>query len=373
MPAQARTGEMVRAAETRETEARVTPWEFDGAHLYPAAGGSFVAMAVAEPGPVTWTLRRGYELVWKQRTVARDTAVLALPAASLAPGKYQLEAESGGVTRRLEFEGGKDARAGAPSVQDSTLVSYNANLRPAERNALLGHQWLLRGKTAEAADALRAALPLRQAQIDLARLDALAGRYDDARALLQPLLRADANDFDALSVMAYVEAKLPGLPGGRRLLSPCSGGAGLAYPARGSGNLATLNPNASLFDSAHWQIRCSYTCEGGTMCRFTTFVLGTVLALSPAVAPAQDNRQAPSPRQNNFVTSGEPATDQNNMRPATQAPATAAPIGGDYSHAATGSANRSMPDTASGWLGLLLGGSLLGTAGVSMRRLLARG
>jgi len=108
------------------------------------------------------------------------------------------------------------------------------------------------------------------------------------------------------------------------------------------------------------------------MGRFNTFVLGMVLALSPAVVLAQDNRQAPSPRQNNSVTSGEPTTDHN-MQPATLAPATAAPIGGDYSHATTGSADRSMPDTASGWLDLLVGGSLLSTAGVSMRRLMARG
>jgi len=54
-------------------------------------------------------------------------------------------------------------------------------------------------------------------------------------------------------------------------------------------------------------------------------------------------------------------------------PCAAAPIGGDYSHATTGSADRSMPDTASGWLDLLVGGGLLGAAGVRMRRLMARG
>jgi GWxTD domain-containing protein len=208
IPAQARTGEMVRAAETRETEARSTPWEFEGSHLYPSTDGKFAVLALAEPGAVNWMLRRGYELVWKRRVVARETAVLPLETDSLVPGKYELEAEKGGVTKRLEFEIRRDASGSTSPQANATLLSYNANLSPAERNALIGHQWLLRGKTAEAVEALRAALPLRQAQIDLARIDALAGRYDAARAHLQPLLSANANDFDALSVMAYVEAKL---------------------------------------------------------------------------------------------------------------------------------------------------------------------
>lgn len=40
------------AAETHETEARSTPWEFEGSHFYPSADGKFAVLALADPGPV---------------------------------------------------------------------------------------------------------------------------------------------------------------------------------------------------------------------------------------------------------------------------------------------------------------------------------
>lgn len=75
-------------------------------------------------------LRRGYQLAWKRRVVARETAVLPLETESLASGKYELEAESG-VTRRLEFEIRREAPGATPQT-NATLLSYNANLSAAE-------------------------------------------------------------------------------------------------------------------------------------------------------------------------------------------------------------------------------------------------
>jgi len=70
---------------------------------------------------------------------------------------------------------------------------------------------------------------------------------------------------------------------------------------------------------------------------------------------------------NNGTTNGQSTVDQNNP---TTTPATPAPVGGNYDN--TGSANRSMPATAGGWMGLLLEGGLLGGVGLTLRRLVAR-
>jgi GWxTD domain-containing protein len=204
VPPQAGASEIVRVAEARPTDAVATPWEHDGRRFYPLRDGKFAVMAIAQPGDVTWTLRRGYEILSRQKTAAASSAILALPIDSLTPGRYQLEARIGTDTRQLEF----DVEKRTAVEPAATLVSYNANLSPAARLAFVGHQHLLRGDAADALPSLRAALPLKEAQIGLARIDAVSSRYDEARARLQPLLAADPNDFDGLSVMAYIEAKL---------------------------------------------------------------------------------------------------------------------------------------------------------------------
>jgi hypothetical protein len=64
-----------------------------------------------------------------------------------------------------------------------------------------------------------------------------------------------------------------------------------------------------------------------------------------------------------------PTTGQRTAQQAT----TPAPVGGDYSSGNTsGAANRSMPEMAGGWLAMLVEGSLLGGAGLTLRRVLAR-
>jgi len=78
------------------------------------------------------------------------------------------------------------------------------------------------------------------------------------------------------------------------------------------------------------------------------------------------NGRATTPQQQDSVTSGQGTTDQ------TQA-TTPAPVGGDYgaNGNSTGEANRSMPNTGLGWLAMLLEGGILGSAGLTLRRVLA--
>jgi Tfp pilus assembly protein PilF len=47
-----------------------------------------------------------------------------------------------------------------------------------------------------------------QAEVDLARIDVLANRLDDARKRVQSVLENDPNNFEALCVYAVIEADL---------------------------------------------------------------------------------------------------------------------------------------------------------------------
>jgi GWxTD domain-containing protein len=206
VPAQPGMGDIVFASDARGSS-HETPFEFDGKDFYPTADGSFAIVALPEPGEVAWTIRRGVEIVWRQKTHGSDVATLALPFETLEPGKYELEATVNSETRRISFVSKK-----TPSdVPSPALISFNANLTPASRYALIGHELMLRGKMDDALRNLNESLkhaPLTEAQVDRARIDALSGRWDQARDRLRPILAADPNQFDALCVFAYVEAKL---------------------------------------------------------------------------------------------------------------------------------------------------------------------
>jgi Tfp pilus assembly protein PilF len=83
------------------------------------------------------------------------------------------------------------------------------------RYASVGHQWLLRAKLGQARVSLQASLdsvPTKEAAVEVARVDALQGHDDEARDRLRPVLAAQPNYFDALSVLAYVEAQLQDYP-----------------------------------------------------------------------------------------------------------------------------------------------------------------
>ena len=187
--------------------AHETPYEFDGKNLYPTADGSFAIVALPEPGEVAWVIRRSIEIVWREKSHGENAAVLKLPSDTLEPDKYELEATANGETRRVSFV----SRKTPADALSPALVSFNANLPPASRYELIGHEFLLRGKMDDALRNLNESLkrsPRTEAQVDRARIDALSGRWDQARDRLRPILAADPNQFDALCVFAYVEAKL---------------------------------------------------------------------------------------------------------------------------------------------------------------------
>jgi len=107
-----------------------------------------------------------------------------------------------GEWRRLDLEIKEEHDPGP-----RTVVSYNANRAPGQRLVFIGQQWLLRGNWDRARESLNASLSAMpsnndQAWIALSRLDALRGKYDDA----QP------NNFEAISALAYVDAKLQDFP-----------------------------------------------------------------------------------------------------------------------------------------------------------------
>jgi GWxTD domain-containing protein len=206
VPGRPGMSDIVLASEARGG-AHETPYEFEGKNFYPTVDGRLAIVALPEPGEVTWTIRRNIEVVWRQKTRGGDVAVLILPSDTLEPGKYELEAEANGETRRVNFVSKKTE----PDIPSPALVSFNANLSAASRYALIGHELLLRGKMDDALRSLNKSLkraPLKEAQVDRARIDAFSGHWDQARERLRPILAADPNQFDALCVYAYVEAKL---------------------------------------------------------------------------------------------------------------------------------------------------------------------
>jgi GWxTD domain-containing protein len=212
VPAQPLMSEIMRVSQAKAvTEGNTSvhsPFEFAENHFYPDFDGRSVLVALAHPGAeVQWTIRRGSEIVWRQKNSGTDVAVLTLPA-ELPHGRYRMEAVVGAESRNFEFELTGSA---VGESTDRSLLSFNANLSSASRQALIGHELLLRGKSAEAQTSLLAALrlaPLKQARIDLARIDALAGHWDDARNRVREVLAEDPKNFEALCVYAFIEAGL---------------------------------------------------------------------------------------------------------------------------------------------------------------------
>ncbi len=181
-----------------------TPFEFGGLRLEPASNGTIAAIQLAKPGRVTWRLRRGLETMWIARSEGEGMTTHAIGDVTVAPGAYTLEATANDETRSMAVQVGGDR----PSA---VTVSYNANLTAAERDRSLGHQYLSRGNAAEARRWLEQswkAQPSDATKIELCRIAALTGQYDAARTELKQILDRDANNFEALTTLAYVEAQL---------------------------------------------------------------------------------------------------------------------------------------------------------------------
>ena len=202
--------EIVRADPGGDVIHRQTPFEFESKQLDFNPRGKLAVVAVPQSGKVTWTVRKGMQVIWRSTSDAGQVSTVELPA-GLEPGAYELEATSESESRSMNFSEGKGKNVAAAA----TVLSFNANLAPALRLAFVAHQWLLRGKLDLAQRSLQSSLNIadtKEAQIEMARLDATAGRYDQARDRLRGMLAAQPNNFDALSVLAYVEAMLQDYP-----------------------------------------------------------------------------------------------------------------------------------------------------------------
>jgi GWxTD domain-containing protein len=197
--------ELHRADVGSDVSGRETPFEFDGRQLELKDDGRYAVTALARPGKITWLLRRGGDVVWRSTSEGRETASVELP--NVPPGTYKLEAVGTEDSASAEIVIG----ATAPGQFKSTVLSFNANLAPARRYAFLGHQWLLRGNPVETRKSLQASLAqgaTEEAKIELARLDAVAGNLDAARDQVRSVLAAKPDNFEALSVFAYIETRL---------------------------------------------------------------------------------------------------------------------------------------------------------------------
>lgn len=198
-------GEIVRADQSDASDQRLTPFEFAGKVLDLNPDGRFAAIALSKPEKVTWRIRRGTDVIWRAVSDPGQIASIELPR-DLPPGPYMIDADIAGDSRSTELTIRKE-----PDVSTNvTIVSYNANLAPAVRMAFVGHQWLLRGKVDEARRSLEASLAkgtTDDAQIELARIDALTGNLDAARNRVRGVLGRHPDSFQALAVFGYIEAQ----------------------------------------------------------------------------------------------------------------------------------------------------------------------
>ena len=202
-------GSLFRVDLDSDSGSSRAPFTFDGrrAHLNPS--GQSVILPINSPCQgncrVTWMLRQGAAVVWRASAEATTFATVDLPR-NLPPGLYRLEAITSADSRAMDLQFGP-----ASPEPKSTLISFNANLAPAQRLRFLGHQWLLRGNLPEARRALEASLregPTTETQVEFARLEVAAGSLDAARERLRAVLGRNPDHFEALAVYGSIEAQL---------------------------------------------------------------------------------------------------------------------------------------------------------------------
>ena len=211
VPEHASMGEILRADSAPISGDRHTPFEFDGRQLELNPDGHLAFVTLPTAGKVTWIIRHGAEIVSRNVLDANGIATLDIASAKLGPGTYRIEAvtETDSRTAPLVVKPDVDS---APS---GASLSFNANLAPALRYSFVGHQWLLRGKLEEARRSLQASIAkgvTLDAEVELARADALGRQYDAARDRLRKVLAVDPKNFQALSVYAFAEAGLQDFP-----------------------------------------------------------------------------------------------------------------------------------------------------------------
>jgi hypothetical protein len=198
--------DILRTDPLTDVDRRKTAFEFDGKQVHLNSSGRFAAVVLPAPQKVTWMLRRGSQVFWRSVSEAKPLSIVELPTTGMEPGTYQLEAVTADDSRTTAYVLAKEV----PEKTDTTLLSFNANLSPALRTAFVAHQWLMRGKLDEARKNLELSLSngaTAEAQVELARVDALAGHLDEARDRVRRVLADRPNDFQALAVLAYIETK----------------------------------------------------------------------------------------------------------------------------------------------------------------------
>jgi GWxTD domain-containing protein len=205
-------GDIFRADISDASDRRQTPFRFEDRQLDPGAAGRYAIVTLARPEKVTWMIRKGSAVMWRGAAEPAGPANMAsieLPS-DLQPGTYMIEAVTASDSRSTEFIAGRSRRIDAAPAEPA-VISFNANLSPALRLAFLGHQWLLKSNVVEARRNLNASLArgvTDDAQLEMARIDALTGNVDAAREQVKQILRRNPNHFEALSVYAYVETQL---------------------------------------------------------------------------------------------------------------------------------------------------------------------
>jgi GWxTD domain-containing protein len=203
VPEKQGTGDIERAEWGPDVSGRHTPFEFAGRQITLNPTGRLAIIPVAEPGTVTWFVRQAGRIVWRSVSEGQGIAVVEFPP--LPPGSYKLEAVAANDSRTSDWTIPAERAA-----SNATLVSFNANLAPERRLAFIGNQWLRRGRFDRARETLNESLAknnTKEGQIALARVDALSGNLDAARDRVRAILARSPDDFEALSVFAYIETK----------------------------------------------------------------------------------------------------------------------------------------------------------------------
>ena len=191
---------------------RSTPFEFDGQQLDLNPDGRYAVMPLAQPGKVRWTLRSSSEVIWRSTSEGQSLASVVLPGKGIPAGSYKLEGITDSGSRSMDIVVGATAKRDSDNSSDApeaSAISFNANLTPSLRQAFIGHQWLLRNQFTKAQASLEASLHAgvtEDAQIELARVDAFSGNLDAARDRVRAVLAVHPASFEALSVLAYIEA-----------------------------------------------------------------------------------------------------------------------------------------------------------------------
>ncbi len=177
------------------------PFQYAGVQILPDGEPNAAVLEATIGERVQWR-------VLKQGVVENHTAsdgmgsFHVLNNSQLKTG-MRIEADAGGRTVRAEVETLPPA---------AVLVSYNANLSENAEWSTIGRQHLLSGDLERARMALERLPRTAENLAWLAKTYALQDNLDRSRELLNIALKLDPQNFEALSTMGFVEARLQDYP-----------------------------------------------------------------------------------------------------------------------------------------------------------------